>query len=78
MIVLHRLGHQAEPFHLNPDLITTVEAHPDTVISLATGTKVVVAEDPEHVADLVCAWRARISSDAMRRATRGEVSALIR
>ena len=38
MIVLHRLGHDGEPFHLNPDLITTVEAHPDAVVTLATGT----------------------------------------
>ena len=30
MIELHRLG-QPEPFQLNPDLIVTVEAHPDTV-----------------------------------------------
>src|SRR5438132_746917 len=35
MIELHRLG-QPEPFQLNPDLIVTVEAHPDTVIHLAT------------------------------------------
>ena len=34
MITLHRLGHAAEPFHLNPDLIVTVEANPDTVITL--------------------------------------------
>ena len=37
MITLHRLGHRSEPLHLNPDLITTVEAHPDTVVTLATG-----------------------------------------
>ena len=28
MIALHRLGHRHEPFHLNPDLIVTVEATP--------------------------------------------------
>ena len=50
MITLHRLGHTtAEPFHLNPDLIVTVEATPDTVITLTTGAKVVVAESPERV-----------------------------
>ena len=26
MITLHRLGHKLEIFHLNPDLIVTVEA----------------------------------------------------
>ena len=33
MITLHRLGHAAERFHLNPDLIVTIEANPDTVIT---------------------------------------------
>ena len=49
MITLHRLGHQVEAFHLNPDLIVTVEANPDTVITLTTGAKIVVAEPPERV-----------------------------
>jgi flagellar protein FlbD len=67
MITLHRLGHRAEPLQLNPDLITTVEAHPDTVISLATGTKIVVAERPDQVAEAVRVWRADILDEAWRR-----------
>ena len=67
MIVLHRLGHDGEPFHLNPDLITTVEAHPDTVVTLATGAKIVVAETPEQVADAIRRWRVEIMSGALRR-----------
>ena len=35
MITLNRLGHSDEPFHLNPDMIVTVESTPDTVITLA-------------------------------------------
>jgi uncharacterized protein YlzI (FlbEa/FlbD family) len=50
MITLHRLGHLDEPFDVNPDLIVTVEAHPDTVLTLATGTKFVVAESGDEVA----------------------------
>jgi flagellar protein FlbD len=65
MIELHRLGHD-EPFHLNADLIVTVEAHPDTVISLATGTRVVVAESPDEVAGLVRDWRVSITNAAWR------------
>ena len=34
MITLHRLGHASSTFQLNPDLIFTVEANPDTVITL--------------------------------------------
>jgi flagellar protein FlbD len=67
MITLHRLGHRSEELHLNPDLITTVEAHPDTVITLATGSKVVVSEGPEDVSNAVKAWRADILDEAWRR-----------
>jgi flagellar protein FlbD len=67
MITLHRLGQRDEPFQLNPDMIVTVESTPDTVIALATGAKVVVAETLEEVAAEVSAYRALIMSDALRR-----------
>jgi flagellar protein FlbD len=67
MITLHRLGIRSEELHLNPDLITTVEAHPDTVITLATGSKVVVSEAPEEIAEAVREWRAGILDEAWRR-----------
>ncbi len=67
MITLRRLGHSDEPFQLNPDMIVTVESTPDTVISLATGAKVVVAESPEAVAAAVKDYRAEVLSDALRR-----------
>jgi flagellar protein FlbD len=66
MITLHRLGHAAEPFLLNPDLIITVEANPDTVITLTNGTKIVVAEPPERVDEEVQACRVEILMDALR------------
>lgn len=65
MIVLHRLGHDAEPFHLNPDMILTVEALPDTVVTLASGSKVVVVENPDRVIDEIRDWRAEILADAL-------------
>lgn len=67
MIVLHRLGHRAEQFHLNPDLIMTVEANPDTVITLTTGTKIVVVESPARVSAEVRQWRTEILRDALGR-----------
>ncbi|HXR28036.1 MAG TPA: flagellar FlbD family protein [Solirubrobacteraceae bacterium] len=67
MITLNRLGHSDEPFQLNPDMIVTVESTPDTVIALATGAKVVVAETPEEVAAAVHGYRADVLSDALRR-----------
>jgi uncharacterized protein YlzI (FlbEa/FlbD family) len=66
MITLHRLGHKLEIFRLNPDLIVTVEATPDTVITLATGAKIVVAETPERVAKAVRECRADILAEALR------------
>jgi flagellar protein FlbD len=66
MITLNRLGHNDEPFQLNPDMIVTVESTPDTVIALATGARVVVAETPEQVAAALHAYRASVLSEALR------------
>ena len=67
MITLHRLGHAVEPFQMNPDLIVTVEATPDTVIALTTGAKVVVAESPDEVAAEMYHHRVEILAGAMQR-----------
>jgi flagellar protein FlbD len=67
MITLNRLGHSDEPFLLNIDMIVTVESTPDTVITLATGAKVVVAETPDEVAAAVHAYRAEVLADAFKR-----------
>jgi uncharacterized protein YlzI (FlbEa/FlbD family) len=67
MITLNRLGHSDEPFQLNPDMIVTVESTPDTVITLATGAKVVVAETPDEVVAAVHGYRADVLSEAFRR-----------
>jgi flagellar protein FlbD len=66
MITLHRLGQNAAELHLNPDLITTVEAHPDTVVTLTTGSKFLVLERPEEIAEAVMSWRAGILDAAWR------------
>lgn len=67
MITLHRLGHAVEPFQLNPDLIVTVEANPDTVITLTTGIKIVVAEPAERVVADVRAYRIDVLAGALQR-----------
>jgi flagellar protein FlbD len=66
MIVLHRLAHEAEPFHLNPDLIVTVEACPDTVLMLATGARILVCETPETVARAILRWKSDVRRAALR------------
>jgi len=67
MIQLHRLGAGPAPFILNPDLIVTVEANPDTTIALTTGTRVVVSESVEAVVAAVRDWRAGILAGAFHR-----------
>jgi uncharacterized protein YlzI (FlbEa/FlbD family) len=66
MIELHRIGHTQEPFSLNPSLVVTIEAHPDTTLLLATGTRLVVAEDARRVAELINDWHASVATAAMR------------
>jgi flagellar protein FlbD len=69
MIRLHKLAHEPHPFLLNPDLIITVEANPDTVVTLMTGSRLLVTEAPDEVAAAVRRWRASIL-DAMARPPR--------
>jgi flagellar protein FlbD len=60
MIALHRLTHPEQVFFLNPDLIQTIEATPDTVVSLANSSKFIVIERPFEVLALIREWRAGI------------------
>lgn len=66
MIRLRRLG-GSEEFDLNPDLILTVESTPDTVVTLTTGTKLVVDESPDSVAAAIREWRVGVLERALRR-----------
>jgi flagellar protein FlbD len=78
MIRLHKLGRTPQPFHLNPDLVLTVEANPDTVVVLTTGSRLVVTETPEEVADAVRSWRASILDAMSRVPRRSQTLALVR
>ena len=65
MIELTRLGSRREALWLNPDLIATMEAHPDTVIALTTGARVMVLESVEEVVQRVRAWRVSVLEGAL-------------
>ena len=58
MIRLHRLSALAEAFYLNPDLIVAIDSTPDTVVTLTTHQKVLVADPAEVVVAAVQQWRA--------------------
>jgi flagellar protein FlbD len=66
MIELHRLSHEREPFHLNPDLIERVDASPDCHVTLTTGTRVAVCETVDEVVEKIRAWRIDVLTQAMR------------
>ena len=70
VIRLHRLGHPGENFHLNPDLIVSIESTPDTIVTLTTHTKLIVAERPEEVVAAILAWRASVLETGLPRIRR--------
>jgi uncharacterized protein YlzI (FlbEa/FlbD family) len=65
VIRLRRLGHKTDVFYLNPDLIVSIESTPDTVVTLTTHTKLIVADSPEEVVAAVRAWRASVLTSAL-------------
>ena len=80
MIRLHRLSARAEVFYLNPDLIVSIDSTPDTVLTLTTHQKVLVADTPEDVVTAIHTWRASILAAAMPstpRARRGAALTLV-
>ena len=65
MIQLTRLGSHGEPLWINPDLIATLEAHPDTVVAMTNNHKVMVRESVDEVVERIRAWRVEILERAM-------------
>ena len=49
-----------KPFTLNSDLIETIEASPDTVVTLTTGKKIIVKEGRQDIKNLVKLYRKEI------------------
>ena len=77
MIRLRRLGH-SEAFYLNPDLIASIETTPDTVLTLTTHTKLLVADSADEVVAAVRAWRASVLNAALpKRAPRGDAALVL-
>jgi len=65
MILVHRLTHPNHQLYLNPDQILSLEATPDTVVSLLNGSKFVVSESLGDVVGLVRTWRASILKEVV-------------
>ena len=45
---------------LNADLLESIEATPDTVITLVYGRRIVVADSPEDIAERIVEFRASV------------------
>jgi flagellar protein FlbD len=63
MIALTRLNHQ--DVVVNASHIVTVEATPDTLVTLQNGEKLMVRESPDEVVDRVLAFLRRVGWVAM-------------
>jgi flagellar protein FlbD len=74
LILVHRL--RGEPMFINEDLIESIEATPDTVLTLVDGRKIVVADPPQMIVDRARVYRASVlaATDELRsRSEGGEV-----
>lgn len=60
MIRVHRLNEQE--FLINCELIEFVEETPNTVISMVSGRKIVVAETSEEIQNLIIEYKQKIFS----------------
>lgn len=45
---------------LNADLLESIEATPDTVLTLVDGRRIVVADSPDEIADRIVEFRASV------------------
>ena len=58
MIPVHRIA--GEQLFVNADLIESIEAGGNTVLTLVDGRKAVVSETPEQIVELIRQYRASI------------------
>jgi flagellar protein FlbD len=58
MIALRRLNNQS--IMVNPDLIETLEATPDTVVTLTNGNKLIVRDTMDEIRDKIVEFKRRI------------------
>lgn len=76
MILVHRL--RGEPIFINEDLIESIEATPDTVVTLVDGRKLVLADAPEDLVERARRYRASVlvAVEEMRVRTGADLVAL--
>ena len=68
MINVHRLNN--EEFLVNCELIEFVEETPNTVVSMASGRKVVVSETCSQIEELVIAYKRKLFAMNVRKGSK--------
>jgi flagellar protein FlbD len=68
VIALRRLNNQA--IMVNPDLIESLEATPDTVVTLTSGNKLIVRNSMEEIREEIIEFQRRIHQPDPAAATR--------
>lgn len=63
-------------FYLNPDMLITVEATPDTVLSLSINEKLVVKESVEDIVKQFMAYKREIHQGGPKKKNSHKASAL--
>jgi flagellar protein FlbD len=58
-IVIYVTRRNGSKYYLNPELIQTVEATPDTIITLVNNEKLIVKETPQEIAERFIEYRRR-------------------
>lgn len=71
MIKVSRLNNQE--FMLNPHLIESIEATPDTVITLTTGKKLMVKETVREVVEKIISYRRGLGRPIFTEADTGTI-----
>jgi len=61
MILVHRLGKDNEEIVINTDQIEFIEGHPDTIISMINGKKIIIKESKNEVIQKVIEFKRSIT-----------------
>ena len=75
MILVHRL--KGEAMYLNADLMESIQATPDTVVTMVDGKELIISEPPEVVVDRIREFRASVLTAAEEFRTGGKPGSLI-
>lgn len=62
MILVHSM--QGEEMYINPNMIETIRATPDTVLFLSTNKRILVKDSPEELVKRIIAYQQRIYCEA--------------